>query len=55
MKDDPAMEVRLTVLHKVATLPDPTGLALLQAFLGDPDRMISDEAKRYLTERGRAP
>jgi hypothetical protein len=53
MKDDADSSVRLTVLHRAARLPDPTGLALIQGFTKDPAPIVVGEANRYLAERGK--
>jgi hypothetical protein len=44
----------LTVLHRVAKLPEARALPLLATFANDPNATVRDEAKRYRNERAAA-
>jgi hypothetical protein len=51
MRRDPDPGVRLTVLHRLGRQKSATSLELVREMTRDRDRMVSDEAKRYLALR----
>ena len=51
MWNDPALGVRVTVLHALGEMKTEESLALLRRMTEDPDKIVHDEAQRYLKLR----
>lgn len=53
MWDDPSPGVKITVLHALGKIDTPESLELLQKMSADQDKVVRDEALRYLSIRDR--